>query len=89
MNSKNTTRSYAASLGLERPAEIVQEYPISTAMVVFGVGLGLGLLLSHTVCESLMQAVQPPPTMAERLSRQFYDTLSHAVPESVSRRFAA
>lgn len=71
------------------PAHAVQEYPISTAMLVFGVGLGIGILASHTVCESLFRAVQPPPTMTERLSRQLYDVLSQAVPESVARRFAA
>lgn len=89
MASKDSNCSYAESLGLNRPAEMVQEYPISTAMVVFGVGMGLGLLLSHTIGDSFMRAVAPPPTMAERLTRQFYDTLSQAVPESVSRRFAA
>lgn len=89
MASKNANRSYVETLGLNRPAEIVQEYPISTAMTVFGVGLGVGILLSLTVCDSLMRAVEPPPTMAERLSRQLYETLSHAVPDSMARRFAA
>lgn len=89
MNASASNRSYASSLGLDRPAEIVQEYPISTAMIVFGVGMGLGLLLSHTVGDSFLRAVEPPPSMAERLSRQLYETLSQAVPESVARRFAS
>jgi len=74
---------------LTAPANVVQEYPLSTAMLVFGIGLGVGILASHTICDSLMRAFEPPPTMTERLSRQFYDALSQAVPQSVARRFAA
>jgi len=70
---------------LAAPNQVVQDYPISTALVIFGVGLGVGLLASH----ALIDSVRPPPTMTERLSRQFYDALSHAVPESLARRFAA
>ena len=89
MATKNATLNGSRlSQAMQAPAEIVQEYPLSTAMLVFGVGLGVGVLLSHTICDSLFSLAAPPPTMSQRLSRQFYDTLSHAVPESL-RHFAA
>ena len=73
---------------LAAPNKMVQEYPLSSAMVVFGVGLGVGILAGCAVMDS-MARISPPPSMTERLTRQLYDTLSQAVPESVSRRFAA
>jgi hypothetical protein len=89
MATKNVTQNGSRlSAAMHAPAEIVQEYPLSTALLVFGVGLGVGVLLSTTVCDSMYNLMAPQPTMSQRLSRQFYDTLSHAVPESL-RHFAA
>jgi len=74
---------------MSAPANVVQEYPISVALLVFGVGLGVGIMAGHALSDALAHAVQPPPTMTERLARQIYDVVSQAVPESVARRFAA
>lgn len=84
-----TNREDSCASLLTSPADVVQEYPISTAMLVFGVGLGVGILASHALFDSWSHLVQPPPTMRERLTRQLYDAFSQAVPESVARRFAA
>jgi len=72
---------------LAAPSQVVQDYPISSTLVVFGIGIGVGLLASYSLLDSVLRP--PPPTMTERLSRQFYDALSHAVPESLAKRFAA
>jgi len=87
--SQQKNQSSSASAFLNAPANAVQEYPLSTAMLVFGVGIGVGVLVSHTLCDVLLRAVEPPPTMTERLTRQLYDALSQAVPHSVAKRFAA
>lgn len=89
MVSQATPRWKSSASILSTPASAVQEYPISTALLVFGVGLGVGIVASHMLFDSLSRVVQPPPTMTERLTRQLYEALSQAVPESVSRRFAA
>jgi hypothetical protein len=69
------------------PQEAISEYPFSSALLVFGVGLGVGLVLSSAICESAEQAWQPQ-SMSERWGRQMKDYVSQMVPESVSRRFA-
>src|SRR4030095_1592787 len=74
---------------LSQPTEMVKEYPISSMLVVFGVGLGVGVLLAQTVCDSMIRAMAPEPTMMERLGRQMYETFQAAVPESLTKRMNA
>jgi hypothetical protein len=53
-----------------RPTEIVREYPMSSMMLVFGVGLGLGVVLSQAILPSFHE-----PTMSERMGQQLYDSM--------------
>jgi hypothetical protein len=53
-----------------RPTEMVREYPMSSMMVVFGVGLGLGVVLSQAMLPSYHE-----PTMSERMGQQLYDSM--------------
>lgn len=55
---------------MSRPAEMVQEYPISSMLVVFGVGLGVGVVASQALLPSFHE-----PTMSERMGRQLYDSM--------------
>jgi hypothetical protein len=71
----------------ERPVEIVKEYPLSSMMIVFGMGLGVGVVLSQTLCSSLMEAIEPEPTMTEKLRKQVYDAVSHVLSPSMMRQF--
>jgi len=64
---------------MERPAELAREYPMSSMLVVFGVGLGVGVLLSQVACASMHHE----PTFSERLSRQIYDAVNQVIPDSV------
>jgi hypothetical protein len=73
---------------MAKPQEMISEYPFSSALLVFGVGLGVGLVLSSALCESTSRMWQPETT-SERWGRHMYDYLSHMVPESVSKRFAS
>jgi hypothetical protein len=55
-------------------------------LVVFGVGLGVGVLLGQSLADPLNRMMQPEPTMTERLGRQMLDYLSSALPESLAKQ---
>jgi len=67
---------------LEQSREMVSEYPISSLMVVFGLGVGLGVLLSQTLVAPMMQ----PQCATERLGNQIYDAIANAIPDSIMRK---
>ncbi len=69
---------------LEKPQELVREHPMAAAMVVFGVGLGVGLLLSQAACGHLSY-FQPEPTMAEKLTNRVREAILPMLPESLGR----
>jgi hypothetical protein len=71
---------------LEKPVEIAREYPLSSMLVVFGVGLGVGVLLSQVVAGPLAHLMEPEPTMTERLGRQMLDYLSSTLPASIAKQ---
>jgi hypothetical protein len=74
-----------------KPQELVNDYPFSSALLVFGVGLGVGVLLSQAFCESDSRAWGGSNSMSGRWGQkmhQMYDYLSDMVPESVSRRMS-
>ena len=63
------------------PTEMVKEYPLSSMLVVFGVGMGVGVLVSQALIPSFHE-----PTMTERMGRQLYDSmcnLSNAVTRAM------
>jgi hypothetical protein len=60
----------AMSEAMTQPAEMVKEYPMSSMLLVFGVGLGLGVALSQVLVPAFHE-----PTMSERMSRQLYDSM--------------
>jgi hypothetical protein len=83
-SGRQSTNDDSGSL-LARPGEMIGEYPVSSVLLVFGVGLGVGFVLGQALCESMVHT----PTMSERWGRSMYDSLSHMVPETVSRRFTS
>jgi len=70
---------------MERPAEMVKEHPLPSMLLMFGIGLGVGVLLSQAVCSTLLEAVEEP-TMSEKMRRQAYDALSHVFPPSMLKQ---
>jgi hypothetical protein len=74
---------------VQRPKQAVEEYPISSMLVVFGVGLGVGVVLSQALCAPLMRAFEPEPSFTEKLGRSMYDAMASMMPESVTRRMSA
>jgi hypothetical protein len=62
--------SQYAGEAMSRPKEMVEEYPISSMLLVFGVGMGLGVVLSQALIPSFHET-----TMTERMGRQLYDSM--------------
>ena len=56
---------------MSNPTEMVQEYPVSSMLVVFGIGMGIGVALSQALVPAFHE-----PTMSERMSRQLYDGMN-------------
>jgi hypothetical protein len=66
---------------------MVTQHPMSTALVVFGIGLGVGVAVG-----SLLAGTPAPPTLteraehaAEKLGRQMLDAIAGVIPQTVSR----
>lgn len=57
-----------------RTTEMIQENPGLSMLVVFGVGLGVGALLSEAIVQTTA-AMQPSESTFERLGRQLCETL--------------
>jgi len=79
MVAQHETNRYGMQEALEQPMEMAREYPVSSMLVVFGVGLGVGVLLSQVACS----AMHHEPTFSERLSQQVYDAVNQVVPDSL------
>ena len=79
MDTMNETFQQA----FERPQEMLQEYPVSSMLVVFGLGLGVGLLLSQAMCSTMFE---PEPTMSERWQRSLMNAADRVLPSGMSRQ---
>jgi len=71
---------------MERPVEMVKDHPLPSMLLMFGVGIGVGVLLSQAVCSTLMEAVEEP-TMTDKMKRQVFDALSHVMSPSMFKQF--
>jgi len=71
---------------MQRPSEMVQEHPLPSMLLMFGVGIGVGVLLSQAVCSTLMEVVEEPTT-TEKMKRQVFDALGHVMPPSMFKQF--
>lgn len=75
----DTFKDYAT-----KPVQVVQEHPVPASLILFGVGLGVGLLLTSKACEALTHE----ETTTERLSRQFNDALTD-LKSTIMRGFSS
>ncbi|TVQ01763.1 MAG: hypothetical protein EA381_04585 [Planctomycetaceae bacterium] len=86
---KKTPAQKTAACAQGQPAKLVADYPISSVLLVFGVGLGAGVAVA-----SLLSGPAPPrPTLgrrteqaAEQLGRQMLDAIAGVLPESLAKR---
>ena len=64
-------------------SQMITEHPLPSALVVFGVGIGVGLVVSQLLAEPIARYVAPEPTGTERFRRQLMDALRGFVPDSM------
>jgi len=67
----------------------VQDYPLTSLLVVFGVGMAVGLVLVETLGDSVEKAFERELSTPEKLGRRISDLLKSNLPESVMRQFVA
>jgi hypothetical protein len=72
------------------PRQIVEQHPMSTALMAFGIGIGVGVVLG-----SMLTTPDEPPTFgqraehaAEKLGRQVIDAITGVLPQSIARHVA-
>jgi hypothetical protein len=70
---------------MERPAEVVQEYPLSSMLLMFGVGIGVGVVVAQALTSTFHELTEDP-TMTEKVKRQAFDALSHVLTPSMMKQ---
>jgi hypothetical protein len=69
---------------MQRPNELVQEYPLASMLLMFGIGMGVGVVVSSAICSGLAEMTEHESTMTEKLKKQVYDALSNVIsPETL------
>jgi hypothetical protein len=63
--------------------ELVEEYPVATVALVFGLGVMTGIAAVSLLCDSPQQSSKHS-TMAHRLGEQLLDAMSSVLPETVN-----
>lgn len=88
VTSNGDTFTSTISETMEKPAEMVREYPVSSMLILFGAGIGVGVLIGQTLCQqsSSQSYLDATTSYAERIGRQIYDAVRQA-PQAVSRQF--
>lgn len=66
---------------MEHPMELVKDYPMSTMMVAFTAGLGVGILIAQACIPEFEE-----PTMSDRLGRQIHDAVARVLPQGMARQ---
>lgn len=71
---------------VERPVELVKEYPVSSMLLMFGVGMGVGVLLTQSFSSSLFEMLEPEPSTTAKVKKQLYDAVCSVIPPDVLRQ---
>lgn len=70
--------------------EIVSNHPATAGLVVFGLGLGVGLIMGSSIAAASRPRRSPwiDARRAERFGRHMFDLLAEHLPESLSKRLS-
>jgi hypothetical protein len=73
---------------MERPTELVSEHPISSMLVMFGVGIGVGVIVGQALSSALSELAEEP-TMTEKVKQQVYDAMSHIMSPAMLKQLSS
>ena len=84
---QSATATAAGMMGgaVERVEETVQQFPFSSVLTAFGIGLGLGVVLGCALAEPQRPSHWYDNLSAERFGRSMLDSLSNVLPEKFAR----
>lgn len=71
----------AANEAMAKPKEMLHEYPLSSMLVVFGLGMGVGVIIGQALIPAYHE-----PTVSERMGRQLHDSMAN-LSNMVGRTF--
>jgi hypothetical protein len=70
------------------PSEMIGEHPAAAVTLLFGVGVGVGLLLGHTIAETSGHRLFHQDTFTEKLTCQIRDLLKNNLPQGLMRHMS-
>lgn len=68
---------------------LIEDRPLVTTLMVFGLGLGLGAAVGVMIGECLSEPEPAPPGNYEVITQNVIDSLTRLVPDVVARQFRA
>lgn len=81
-NPANRVAEYATEYAAEGK-EILEEYPIASVAVAFGLGMAAGIALVGLLSDNSSQRHH----VSHRLGSQLLDAMSHVLPDSLAKSF--
>jgi hypothetical protein len=82
-NVNSNRRSDTVCQMPEAACGAVEQYPLSSALAAFGLGLSVGIAAAYLIADQPQQ--QRDAGAARRLGQQMVDAMAKAVPESFSK----
>ncbi len=79
-------RSYRSSRVTPRATDWVEEYPFASVATLFGIGVGVGLIIGHSIAEAAGRRMFHQNSLGERLSGQIMDVLKNSLPQAFTRQ---
>jgi hypothetical protein len=63
--------------------ELLEEYPVTTVAIVFGLGVATGMAVVSLLCDSPQQSSRHSH-VAQKLGEQLLDAMSSVLPDNVA-----
>lgn len=82
-NPTNRVAEYATGYAAEGK-ELLEEYPLASVMIAFGLGVAAGMTLVNMFSDSMSSHRE---SLSHRIGSQFLEAMSQVVPDSVARTF--
>ncbi len=88
MNRSSTENSSRFSQATVDPGAMVRGHPIESALMVFGLGIGVGIVLSHALQEPIRKMLEPESTTFQKISKHVMEAVQQSLPEALSRQWS-